>query len=230
VTAPACVIPALDADRTLASVVLGVRQAVGDVSIVVVDDGSSDRTAAVAARCADYVVRFTANRGKGAALRAGIGVAVTCAAPVILTIDADGQHDPAYAPHLLAALASADIVVGVRARRGSVMPWHRRVSNAVSAAAISACAGLRISDSQSGFRAFRTDRISQLAPCGDRYEYETDVLIRAARAGLRMAWVSIPTLYGSPSHFRPIGDSLRIVRTMWGHGIRRAPLAAVGLS
>jgi glycosyltransferase involved in cell wall biosynthesis len=221
------VIPALDAGRTLAGVVSGVRRAVGEVYVIVVDDGSRDHTAAVAADCADHVVRFTSNRGKGAALRAGLGVAGQLAAPAVLTIDADGQHDPAYAPQLLAALETSDVAVGVRSRRGSSMPWHRRVSNALSAAAVSACAGVAIADSQSGYRAFRLARISQLELDGDRYEYETDVLIQAARSGLRIAWVGIPTIYGAPSHFRPVRDSARIVRTVLRRTIA-APAAAAG--
>jgi glycosyltransferase involved in cell wall biosynthesis len=225
-SAPACVIPALNADRTLAGVVRGVRQAVGEICIVVVDDGSKDETTAVARGCADHVVRFPGNRGKGAALRAGIRVAMGQGATAVLTIDADGQHDPRIAPQLLAALDTADLVVGSRSRRGSPMPWHRRVSNAISAAAVGACVGRPIADSQSGYRAFRTDLLSVLSPDGDRYEYETDVLIQAARAGLRIAWVRIPTIYGAPSHFRPVRDSARIVRTMLRHGFMRAAAGA----
>jgi glycosyltransferase involved in cell wall biosynthesis len=217
---PACVVPALDADRTLAGVVSGVREAVGDVYVIVVDDGSRDRTAAVAADHADCVIQFPTNRGKGVALRAGLAMAAR-AASAVLTIDADGQHDPRCAPQLLAALDHADIAVGVRARPGSPMPWHRRVSNAVSAAAVSACTGLAIADSQSGYRAFHAPRLSQLDAGGDRYEYETDLLIRAARAGLTIAWVDIPTIYGAPSHFRLVRDSVRIARIMLRHGLAR---------
>ena len=220
---PACVIPAFNASQTLAGVVRGIRQAVGDICVVVIDDGSRDETADVARMCADHVVRFAANRGKGAALRAGIRVAAAYAAPAILTVDADGQHDPHFAPALLTALDGADLVVGVRARRGSPMPWHRRVSNAVSAAAVSICAGCPIADSQSGYRAFRPEGLAGLDPRGDRYEYETDLLIQAARAGLRIAWVRIPTIYGAPSHFRPLRDSMRIAQTMVRRGLTPLP-------
>src|SRR6185437_12803631 len=103
---------------------------------------------------------------------------------------------------------------GVRRRPGSAMPWHRRISNAFSAAAVSACAGQRISDSQSGFRAFRAAGLACLAPAGDRYEYETDLLIAAGRAGLRIASVDIPTIYGAASHFRAVRDSARVVGTI----------------
>jgi glycosyltransferase involved in cell wall biosynthesis len=179
-----------------------------------VDDGSHDRTAAIAVACADRVVQFFRNRGKGAALRAGFQVAAAWKASAVLTIDADGQHDPACALRLVAALGFADIAIGVRARAGTAMPWHRRLSNAVSSAAISACAGRSLSDSQSGYRAIRTDILARIDPTGDRYEYETDLLIRAARAGFRIACLSVPTIYGAPSHFRSVRDSARIARTI----------------
>lgn len=226
----ACVIPAFNAGRTLADVVSGLRQAVRAPFIVVVDDGSTDETGAIAHRVADQVVSFTGNRGKGAALRAGIDVTVARRASAVLTIDADGQHDPRCAPRLLAALAEADLVIGVRTRRGSDMPWHRRVSNALSAAAISACVGRAITDSQCGYRAFRPDRLAQLTPVGDRYEYETDVLIRAVRAGLRIAWVRVPTIYGATSHFHPVRDSARIVGTVVRHALPRARAATASTS
>ena len=105
------------------------------------------------------------------------------------------------------------------------MPWHRQLSNACSAAAISACAGRRIRDSQSGYRALRAAGLARITPAGDRYEYETDLLIAAARAGLRIATVDIPTIYGVPSHFRPIRDSARVARTIVRAALarRRAP-------
>jgi glycosyltransferase involved in cell wall biosynthesis len=217
----ACVIPAYDAAHTLASVIRGLHAAVPDAVTVVVDDGSRDGTEAVAERWADVAVHLAHNRGKGAALRAGFAMALGTGATAILTIDADGQHDPACAPRLLAALHDADVVIGARERRGSAMPLHRRVSNAVSAAAINACAGLRLADSQSGYRALRAGVLARVAPAGDRYEYETDFLIQAAREGLRIACVPVPTIYGAPSHFRALRDAARVAGTI----CRRLPFA-----
>jgi len=227
VAAVGCVIPALDAADTVGAVVLALREALAAVRherpeqdggpapiVIVVDDGSRDATAAIAAACADRVVRFPTTRGKGAALRAGLALALTEGAERVLTIDADGQHDPSYAPALLAALECADLAVGSRARRGTAMPWPRRVSNALSARLVSACAGRAVPDSQSGFRALRADTLRRLRPAGDGYEFETDMLIRAGRAGLRIACVPIPTIYGAPSHFRPVRDTARIARTI----------------
>ena len=209
-----CVIPAYNVEGTLAAVAAGVRAALGIITIVAVDDGSSDRTRLVAERTCDRVIGFSGNRGKGAALRAGFEAALTLGAPVILTIDADGQHDPSRASSLVDALATADVVVGARARdRG--MPLHRRVSNALSSRAISACAGCPLPDTQSGYRAIRGAVAHDIKPVGDRYEFETEFLILAGQAGYRIAAVPVPTIYGAPSHFRELRDSARVMRSIW---------------
>ena len=221
----ACVVPAFDAAPTLGAVLAGLRTALPGAWLIVVDDGSTDRTSDVARQGADETVRFAANLGKGAALRAGFARALAAGAARVLTVDADGQHDPASAPALVAALAHADVVVGARARSSSRMPLRRRLSNALSARAISACAGCELPDSQSGFRAIRADVLRRVQASGDRYEFETDFLIRAGRAGCRIASVPIATIYGAPSHFREISDAVRVVRTIWRHrdaALRRA--------
>jgi hypothetical protein len=135
----------------------------------------------------------------------------------VLTIDADGQHDTTRAPSLVAALDHADVVVGARERARTAMPLHRRLSNAVSSAAISVCAGCTLPDTQSGYRAISAAVLRRVQPEGDRYEFETDFLIRAARAGFRIECVPVPTIYGAPSHFREIRDAMRVVHTIWRH-------------
>jgi glycosyltransferase involved in cell wall biosynthesis len=213
----ACVIPALNAAPTLGTVVAGLRRAVPGAFVVVVDDGSADDTHAVAARAADASVRFPRNRGKGAALRVGFSKSREHGADVVVTIDADGQHDPAFAPALIAALGSADLVVGARDRRSSAMPFGRRLTNQLSAAAVTRCIGRPVADAQSGFRAMRADILSDVSPRGDRYEFETEFLIIAARRGHRVAFVPVPTSYPAlvPSQFRSVRDSARIIGTLW---------------
>jgi glycosyltransferase involved in cell wall biosynthesis len=212
----ACVVPAYNAAETLEQVIDGVRQTVPRVRVVVVDDGSTDQTREVADRVADDTIGFDQNRGKGAALRAGFEAALAERCSTVLTIDADGQHDPAYAPALFSALTRVDVVIGVRKRNGSDMPLYRRLSNALSSAAVSACTGRRFTDSQSGFRAVRAEVLRRIDPAGDRYEYETDFLIQAARGGWRIGTVPVSTLYGewARSHFRTLGDSARVVWTI----------------
>ena len=217
----ACVIPALNASPTLGAVVAGLRDALPAAFVVVIDDGSSDETHAVAGRVADAVHRFHLNRGKGAALREGFAMALREGADVIVTVDADGQHDPAFAPALVNALACADVAIGARDRRSREMPAGRRLTNTLSAVAVAHCIGHPVADAQSGYRAFRARVVSDIRPQGDRYEFETELLIVAARRGYRIAYVPVPTRYPGtvPSRFRPVRDSARIVGTLWRFGM-----------
>lgn len=213
----AVVIPALDAAASISAVVGSTRQAVPHATIIVVDDGSADATATLAATAGAKVVRLEENRGKGAALRAGIAIAVQVGSGAIITLDADGQHDPAHATALLAALDTADIAIGTRTRRGTMMPIRRRLTNALASSAVTRLTGAIIEDSQSGFRAFRRRVAQEVQGVGDRFEYETDFLIRACRAGMHIVSVPIPTIYVGRSHFRSFADSASIVRTLWRH-------------
>jgi hypothetical protein len=211
------VIPALDAAATVGDVVQATRTVLPHALITVVDDGSGDRTSEIAHAAGAAVLRFERNRGKGAALRAGIAALVAREVAAILTLDADGQHDPAHGPALLAALEGADIAIGCRARRGTAMPLRRRITNALASSVVGHLTGTTVVDSQSGFRAFRRRVALEVQARGDRYEYETDFLIRAARAGLRIVAVPVSTVYGGRSHFRTLTDSVRIVQTIWRH-------------
>lgn len=212
-----CVIPALNAGATLPAVIAGVRRALPEAAIIGVDDGSRDETAQVIRDACDVAESFAVNMGKGAALRAGFTRALALGARRVLSLDADGQHDPEYAPRLVDALDAADIAVGERRRTGSAMPLRRRVSNALSTAAISAVAGRRLPDTQCGFRAIRREVLETVTGVGDRYEFETDFIIRAARRGFSIVAVPVPTIYGAKSHFRECRDAARVVATIWRH-------------
>jgi glycosyltransferase involved in cell wall biosynthesis len=222
----ACVIPAFQAADSIAAVVHGVRAHAPDLLVVVVDDGSSDDTAGRARACgADRVVRLEVNRGKGAALVRGFACVATLAPRIeaVVTMDADDQHDPTCLPALLQALETADLVIGARRRRGTSMPLHRRLANALSTRAIAWCAGQPILDAQCGFRGIRRALLDRIPHLGDRYEAETAFVIRAARAGAIIGQVEIPTRYGPPSHFRPLRDAARVIATIWSHRPSRLP-------
>lgn len=221
-----CIIPALDAAPTAGGIARALRGAVPHALIVGVDDGSADGTRAVLAASCDRVLAWDVNRGKGAALRAGFDLARALNAAAVLTIDADGQHDPACAPAILGGLGVAELVIGTRRRQRTAMPVHRRVSNALSSAAISRCAGCVLPDTQSGYRAISRRVLDTVWAEGDRYEFETDFLIRVARAGFRIAGVPVPTIYGAPSHFRELRDALRVIGTIYRHTTWRPPTRA----
>lgn len=212
-----CVVPALNAAESLPGVLDLLRIALPEASIVGIDDGSTDGTGAIMRATCERAIRFPLNLGKGAALRAGFDAALAMDADRVLTIDADGQHDPSFAPRLVAALNDADVVVGARTRVGSRMPLHRRATNALSSVAMSAVARCHLPDAQSGYRAMRRNVLEAVHASGDRYEFETDFLIRAARQGFRIVSTPVPTIYGSSSYFREWRDSLRVVAAIWRH-------------
>jgi len=117
----------------------------------------------------------------------------------------------------VAALDEADLAVGTRARAGGVMPVGRRVTNALASRAVGAIVGAPVPDAQCGFRAMRRAVLETVHAPGDRYEFETEFLIRAARSGFTIVAVPVPTMYGAPSHFRALRDSARVVRAIWRH-------------
>jgi len=215
------VIPARNAADTIPAVVQGLRATLPDALVIVVDDGSTDATGIRAAEAGAFVLRHAVNQGKGAALQTGFDEALRREADAALALDADGQHDPAWAPRLLAGLAEADLVVGSRLLSRAGMPWLRRVTNDVTSWWVSRLARTLIEDSQSGYRAIRAPVLRRVRPVARRFEYESEFLVAAARAGFRIAAVSIPTLYNAPgSHIRPFHDTIRFVGFVLRHLFR----------
>lgn len=214
------VIPAFQAEATLPAVLDGVRASLPGARLLVVDDGSTDGTAVAARRAGAQLVRHDSNLGKGRALESGLDEAVRCGARCVVTMDADGQHPPASVPSLLAALREGvvDVVVGARRRDAGTMPWLRRASNRLSSALLSRALGVRVPDSQSGFRAFTARVAGAVRPSGARYEFETEFLFLAAGLGFRLGAVPVPTVYaGARSHFRYAADTARLTGVFLRH-------------
>jgi len=211
------IVPAYNAEPTLANVVKGVRRTLPNAMIIGVDDGSTDGSGQLMKTVADETIEFEQNRGKGAALRAGFDAALKHGAAAVLTIDSDGQHDPAFAPAIVGALDRADIVIGTRDLSGKAVPKHRRIANMISSAATRAVSGGKVRDSQSGYRAMKAEVLRKVHAVGDRYEFETDFIIRAARAGFTTVNIPISTIYGSPSYFREFRDAWLVIKVLWRH-------------
>ncbi len=209
------VIPAFRESAEIAAVVAGVRA--HGIRVIVVDDGSPDDTSEAARRAGADVVRHPRNCGKGAALRTGFARAREAGCAWILTLDADGQHDPADIPAFVTAAAQddCDALVGNRMRDLGDMPLLRRWTNRAMSRWISRAAGQTIPDSQCGFRAYRAAVLDNVSCRTDHFEMETEILIRLARRGCRIVSVPIRTIYrAEQSKIRPVRDTLRFWR-MW---------------
>lgn len=198
----------------------GVRAHVA--TIVVVDDGSSDATAAVAAAAGVEVVRLPVNQGKGAALLTGFRVLMEQGVTHALTVDADGQHLPDQIPVLLAASAAAPeaLVVGERRKAGHAIRPINKFGNRVADWWITRFAHQSLPDTQCGFRVYPIAAVLRLRSRGVRFDFETEILLRAARAGIPIVGVPVqvhyPPVDERVTHYRPFVDTIRIIRTVLG--------------
>jgi glycosyltransferase involved in cell wall biosynthesis len=220
VSAPrvAALIPAYQAAATVGGVVRATRAVVPDV--VVVDDGSTDRTGAVAAAAGATVLRQEPNAGKGAALVRGFHHLLDGGFTHAVTLDADGQHFPDEIPRLLAALGGDDrtIVVGERRKEGHDIAPVALFGNWVADGLMTLLAGQALPDTQSGFRVYPLAATLGLGAVGTRYDFETEILFRAARRGIPLVGVPVRVYYPPAaervSHFDPWLDTLRIIGTV----------------
>jgi glycosyltransferase involved in cell wall biosynthesis len=201
-------IPAHDEAPRVAGVVAGAAR---HLPVVVVDDGSTDATAAAAEAAGARVLRHTRNQGKGAALRTGFRAALAEGADVVITLDADGQHDPVEVPRFLEAAtkresigAPAELIVG--RRDFARMPPVRRLSNWLGTLALSAAVGRWMDDNQSGYRLVgRRLMAATLDSAESGFGFEVEMLAICLREGWPIEWLPVRTIYGDePSHIRPL--------------------------
>lgn len=207
-------IPAFEEGPRIGAVVSGARQ---HLPVVVVDDGSRDDTAERAAAAGATVVRQVPNAGKGAALRVGFRHAIDAGCDAVVTLDADGQHDPAEIPAFLAAFAASRPGLVVGRRDFATMPPVRRLSNTLGGLILSAAVGRSIPDNQSGYRLIgRTLMRTLLSSEESGFEFEVEMIARCIALGLPIEWVPIRTIYaGESSHIQPwrhFTEFLRITR------------------
>lgn len=218
----AAVIPALNEGRNIGNVVRGVLPYVSGA--IVVDDGSIDDTAQVASEAGATVLRHETNRGKGAALKTGFRYLVDHGYEGAVTIDADGQHDATEIPLFVSAAQEGyDMVIGNRMSNVSTMPFVRRFANHTSSFLISLFLGQMIRDSQNGFRYYRLSSVTALPLKASKYDLETEVIFKAARAGQRIGWVPTRTIYRTEarSKFNSVTDTLRFIGALVRYGLLR---------
>lgn len=212
------VIAAYNEAPTIARVIDGIRRHTPNLlEVIVVDDGSRDDTTGAATAAGARVVRLDRNRGKGAALRAGIRQAT---GDVLMFIDADGQDDPAEIPLLLDAL-TPDVAQVIGSRflgtflDGSVTPLHH-LGNRFLTRAFNVLYGTALTDTQAGFRAVRRAALQADALRAVRYEIEADVTLQVLRGGGRT--IDVPVTRDARRHgrsgFRSFYDGTRILARM----------------
>jgi glycosyltransferase involved in cell wall biosynthesis len=195
-------IPGYQEGPRIAAVVEGARLY---LPVVVVDDGSTDDTAAQAEAAGATVLIQRPNAGKGAALRVGFRHALESGALAVVTLDADGQHDPSEIPAFLTAFDAthAELIIG-RRDFGS-MPAIRRLSNTLGGWVFSVAVGRRVADNQSGYRLIGRRLMTALLDSEEPgFEFEVEMIARCIALDLPIADVPIRTIYaGEPSHIRP---------------------------
>jgi len=206
-------IPAYNEATRLAPVVIG---ALSQLPVLVVDDGSTDNTAAVADSAGAAVLPQIPNQGKGAALRAGFQWALDKGYGAVLTLDADGQHDPAEIPNFLQAYRAdqADLIIG--SRDFDLMPLVRRLANSLGRRIFSWALGQYVPDNQSGYRLISHRLMEAMLASGEQgFEFEVEMIVVCMQQGFKLDWVPIRTIYaGESSHINPLQHTINFLRVV----------------
>lgn len=205
------IIPAYKEAPRIGPVVKRVLDFLPDV--VVVDDGSDDDTSGEAKVAGAVVLQHEMNRGKGAALATGLAYAKSKGFAWAITLDADGQHDPADIPKFIEAYVRTGIpvLVGNRMGKAGAMPPVRRLTNTFMSNLLSREMGQFVPDTQCGYRLYRIDVLPFLTTKTTRFAAESESLLRVAERGLTIGPVPISVIYieGRESHIRPVKDTIR---------------------
>ena len=211
------VIPAYHDEKHIGDIVRRTGQQLDHV--LVIDDGSNDGTAQRAREAGAKVIVHNQNRGKGEAIKTGLRHCLAREVTWVILLDSDGQHLPEEIERFLSAAASATqpmLFVGNRMDNASAMPFIRRVVNRYMSRRISHLCGQRIPDTQCGFRMLHQQLIPELLGGGDRFDYDTEVLIIASRKRYRIEPVPITTVYSDQvSNIHPVRDAFRFFKLMW---------------
>jgi glycosyltransferase involved in cell wall biosynthesis len=223
----AAVIPAYQDEKHIGDIVRRTRRQLDHV--LVIDDGSTDQTGQRAREAGAEVIVHDQNRGKGEAIKTGLAHWLGTSNPSrrepdsqigwVVLLDSDGQHLPEEIDRFVLAAASAThptFLIGNRMNDVARMPFIRRMVNRYMSSGISRACGQKIPDTQCGYRMLDRQLIPELLGGGDRFDYETEVLIIASCKGYRIESVPITTVYTDQvSKIRPVRDTVRFFKLMW---------------
>jgi glycosyltransferase involved in cell wall biosynthesis len=209
------VMPAYNEARFIGQLV---RQLTGmSIQILVVDDGSTDGTGGIAGEAGARVIRLEHNSGKGAALAAGFQYAWEGGYDAVVTLDSDGQHDPADVLRFFDTYnrTGIPVLVGNRTFDRHRMPWLRRFTNHVMSRMINRHMRQYIADTQNGFRLYQTDVINMVRSESTGFAAESEILLKLDEIGIRMGSVPVAAIYGTErSYIRPLHDTRLFFRMM----------------
>jgi Glycosyl transferase family 2 len=223
-------IPAFDEERNVGSVVLRLRQLVG--TVIVVNDGSHDATAEVATLAGATVISHSTNRGYGAAIRTGIAAAQELHASAVVLMDADGQHRVEDVPVVVRPIldGDADVAVGSRfADARTHVPPLRRVAQHGLTWLSNMGSGIKLSDSQSGMRAFSPRALDELLLKSTSMAAASEMQFLAADANLRVCEVPIEVRYFDEVKRNPVGHGVDVLNGILLLVSQRRPLLFFGL-
>jgi len=205
------IIPAYNEERRIANVVLG---AIEHIQVLVIDDGSRDETFQVAEGAGARVIRQSPNQGKGVALRRGFQEALDAGFEAVITLDADGQHDPGEIPGFLDIFRKSkpDLVIGER--DFNQIPPVRRLANSLGKWSFSWAVGHPIPDNQSGYRLLSQRMMEAVLGSQESgFEFEVEMIVICLQRGYTLEWVPIKTIYRDEgSHIHPLRHIFEFTR------------------
>lgn len=212
-TRSVCVIlPAFNEAPRIAAILQKIRAL--NLNVVLIDDGSTDDTVGIASGLGAAVISHGRNLGKGSAILTGFSYAREHGYELVITMDADGQHDPGEIPLFLDAYERTGIpvLVGNRMWARERMPRIRRWTNQYMSRILSRIMGIYVPDTQCGFRLFRTDVLPYGPTRSARFAMESEILLLLAQRGFRIDSVRISTIYhGQISRINPVADTVRFL-------------------
>ena len=219
----ACIIiPTYNESKTIGWLIGQIKGLNLNLPVIVIDDGSGDDTSSIAGKSGAVVIRNKNNEGKGASLIKGFTYALQNNFDAVIAMDGDGQHLAEEIPSFLRTAESSDskIFIGDRMQTVKDMPFVRLFTNKFMSWLISVIAKQKINDSQCGFRLIKKEALEKINLSTDKYEIESELLIKGAKAGFKIESIPIKTVYGKEkSRINPVLDTLRfiafIVREIW---------------
>jgi glycosyltransferase involved in cell wall biosynthesis len=202
------ILPAWNEEKHIEVLITALREM--ELDVLVLDDGSTDKTSEVSKAAGAVVIRHETNQGKGQSLAEGYRYAAKEGYDAVVTMDADGQHDPADVPRFLDTYnrTGIPVLIGNRMHDRSRMPCIRRITNRGMSRLLNRNMDQYVPDTQNGFRLYQTDVVLMVIPETKGFAAESEILLKLDGIGIRMGAVPVAAVYGNEkSHIRPLHDT-----------------------